>query len=389
MGFKRTAASLLLLIASLGLIAQQDVNGNFMHAGSNRTYIIHEPQFPDTPAALIIGLHGLGDQASNVANFSGFSEIGDTAGFYVVYAQALVDPILTGTAWNNGLNPFATTDDMGFLSRLIDTMLASYPIDTGRVYFTGFSMGGFMCHRIACELSERVTAIASFAGMLPKVYDDTAACNPALSIPIAHFHGTADNTVPYDGSGALSFVVTSVDRTIEFWTGHHNCPSNPLIDTLPDLATDGYRVWTTRYDSCDRNSEVLLYTIDGADHIWMTPQNDISYSHEAWKFFQRHQRNAAPLDTAGSTDSTVSTAIVPVEALPFYARLQNGLLQLENGSTDKVDFRLTDLNGKLIASGRIGSGQHRRIRMQRHAGGIYLLRAWNQRQAEEKRLWIY
>ena len=60
------------------------------------------------------------------------------------------------------------------------------------------SNGGFMSYQLACQLSDKIAAIASVTGsMSPATYN---ACNPQHPTPILEIHGTADGTVAYTGS---------------------------------------------------------------------------------------------------------------------------------------------------------------------------------------------
>jgi polyhydroxybutyrate depolymerase len=54
-----------------------------------------------------------------------------------------------------------------------------------------------MAYRLACELSTRITAIASVSGTM--LFD---ACHPARPVSILEMHGTNDSNVPYDGAVA-------------------------------------------------------------------------------------------------------------------------------------------------------------------------------------------
>jgi len=65
--------------------------------------------------------------------------------------------------WNAGISS-GLVNDIAFLSALIDSLDLTYNINLNRVYSTGMSNGGFMSHTLACELSNRITAIASVTG---------------------------------------------------------------------------------------------------------------------------------------------------------------------------------------------------------------------------------
>ncbi|MDV7396997.1 hypothetical protein RZS08_36700, partial [Arthrospira platensis SPKY1] len=123
-----------------------------------------------------------------------------------------------------------------FLLALTDTLHNWYNIDLNRVYATGFSNGGFMSYRLACEASDRIAAIAPVAGTMPIAIANN--CQPTRSVPILHIHGTADFIVPYAGNS--SFL--SVGESIEYWRNSNNCNMEPQLIDLPDIVQEGSTV---------------------------------------------------------------------------------------------------------------------------------------------------
>jgi polyhydroxybutyrate depolymerase len=69
-----------------------------------------------------------------------------------------------------------------------------------RIYVTGFSNGAIMGYRLACELSDRLAAVAVAAP--PGLSED---CAPIRAIPLLHIIGTDDDRVPIDGGEGLGF----------------------------------------------------------------------------------------------------------------------------------------------------------------------------------------
>ena len=87
----------------------------------------------------------------------------------------------------------STIDDVGFTEALIDELANLYTINLDRVYATGMSNGGFMSFLLACQLSEKIAAIASVTlnSMTLDTYDNCKAQHPT---PILQIHGTSDKT---------------------------------------------------------------------------------------------------------------------------------------------------------------------------------------------------
>ena len=137
---------------------------------------------------LVIYLHGYGWTAEQDMNYTRLYEVADTTGYIVVYPSG-------APYWNSGIsdNPDLATsdvDDVGFINALIDTLSAQYSIDFERVYACGYSNGGFMSYKLACQLSNRIAAIASVGGVMPNSLMKN--CNPLRTMPILEIHGTND-----------------------------------------------------------------------------------------------------------------------------------------------------------------------------------------------------
>ena len=129
-------------------------------------------------------------------SYTNFNYISDTAGFIVVYPEGTL--LQGSTHWNvGGWITGSTTDDVGFSISLLDSISNEYNIDATRVYSTGMSNGGYMSFLLACQMSDKIAAIASVTGsMTPQTYN---VCNPQHPTPILQIHGTSDQTVPYLG----------------------------------------------------------------------------------------------------------------------------------------------------------------------------------------------
>ncbi|MGB1204612.1 MAG: T9SS type A sorting domain-containing protein [Chitinophagales bacterium] len=260
-----------------------------------REYTLYVPSIYETSNAnvpLILALHGLGDSNENFSNV-GFHNVADTANVIVVTPEAVSS--FLGTAWNNGANIAGIAlnqgvDDVGFLSSLIDSMQARYNIDSTRIYVTGFSMGGMMSQKLACDLNHRVAAIASVSGSLPLLTSDD--CMAERPISVIHIHGTADATISYTDGSLLG--LNSAEATVDFWVDRLAC--NPVAEetALPDVANDGYTVDKFLYNDCDSEKEVLFYRVNEGEHTWLSPNNDVFATTEIWNFLSQHTLSEVP-----------------------------------------------------------------------------------------------
>jgi len=305
---------------------------------------------------LVICLHGLGDNMTNFSNI-GMHLLSDSAQFITLYPQAMSSPY--GTAWNSGasymgmtLNP--TVDDIGFISALIDSTAALYNIDESRVYVTGFSMGGFMANRLACQLGTRVCAIASVAGTI----GTSCVCNPFRPIPVAHFHGTADATVAYTGNA----YGNDAEELVNYWVDFNNCDTPAVHTALPNIEADSMTIDLYQYFNGDQGSETWFYKVNNADHTWLVPgANDISYTIEIWNFFKRFQH--LTLDIENTTAPRMSV----------YPNPATDVVQINgfNGA-DRGMLTLMDLSGRTLMQTCFENG-FATINVSQLPSGIYML----------------
>ena len=271
----------------------QIVTSNFDFDGNCRDYKVFLPNdyrygsiFP-----LVIYLHSYGWTAQQGLDYTLLNQVADTSGFIVVYPSGLPN-------WNSGIGdnqdwPTPDIDDVGFINALIDTLSNHYGIDLERIYACGFSNGGFMSYKLACQLSHRIAAFASVGGVLST--STAANCNPLHTMPVLQIHGTGDAFVPINGTTGWY----SVDQTLNYWIDFNDCNQ---VDTvlLPDLdPTDGCTVEKISYSNCSDESKVIFYKVINGGHSWPSAaadypwagnrNKDINASVEIWNFFKDYQ----------------------------------------------------------------------------------------------------
>lgn len=259
------------------------------HNGLVRTFTVVRPEPAVSGAAMMLVLHGRGGNAEGQATITNLAKSVAAQGYWAVLPQYY------DNTWddNPGLNP--GIDDVGFARRILDIMQGPFAVDPARTYASGFSNGGFMAQRLACELSDRIAAFAFVATSITRgLYN---SCVPAVPRPVMFVHGTTDPVVPWAGNSQLA--LQSVDNAVSMWTARLGCGLNPTQQTL-DSANDGTSIDLFRY-SCGAKA-VRLYRVNNGGHTWpggsqYLPVNvigktssDMQATDEIWNFVKGYRR---------------------------------------------------------------------------------------------------
>lgn len=235
----------------------------FTHDGLFRRTYLHVPESYDPTAGtmLVLNFHGFTSANWQQALLTRMGEEAEARGFVVAYPQGV------GVSWNAGdccgTAWTDAVDDVGFVSALIDRLSAEYCIDPRRIFATGMSNGGFMSHRLACELSDRIAAIAPVAGVIGV---EPAGCTPERPVPVWQFHGTEDLLVPYEGGTPVlndlgtGLVFRSVAETMEHWATHNGCGVETTAFYEEGDST------CVEWSGCE--APTRLCTVDGGGHTW-------------------------------------------------------------------------------------------------------------------------
>lgn len=239
-----------------------------------RSAIVNVPSGYDATRAgpLVLAFHGFLDSAAGFSAYDGLEAEGARRGAIVVHPDGL------NNSWNAGgccgQSAIDGVDDVGFARALIDRVAAEWCVDPARVYATGFSNGGAMSHRLGCELSDRIAAIAPVSGTL-----GLNNCRPGRPVPVLHTHGDADIIVVYNGGGLSG--LQSVASTMMTWRAADTCPTSAVTRMVGTARCD---TWAP----CGDGAEATLCTIGGGAHLWPTP--GFPAPREIFDFFARHPR---------------------------------------------------------------------------------------------------
>ena len=287
---KKTLLVFIIISSLFSIKAQTTVVDSVFVGGQYRSYRLYVPAIYTgaTARPLILNLHGYTSNAQQQQLYSNFMPIADTANFLMVFPNGTYS---SGQRfWNAGISS-ALVNDIAFLNALIDSLDLIYNINLNRVYSTGMSNGGYMSHTLACELSNRITAIASVTGSIFNTQYGTN-CHPTRPVPVMQIHGTNDPTVPYAGSSSSM----PVDTIVKYWVTKNNCNTTPTFSNVPNTSTtDGCTAEHYKYLNGTSGSSVELYKIIGGTHTWpgfpfggSGTNMDINASKEIWRFFSQY-----------------------------------------------------------------------------------------------------
>lgn len=257
------------------------------------------PYVPDSyrssiPTPLVILLHGYGASGLVQEIYFGLRTVASERGFVLLSPDGTWDE--DGSRFWNATDSccdfFHTeVDDSVYLRGLIDEAKGRFNIDPKRVFVMGHSNGGYMSYRMACDHADAIAGIASLAGAM---YLDPASCKPSAPVAVLQMHGTADDTVLYEGGNTLASwdaPYPGARQTAESWAALNGCVLDPnaalpALDLVPenDGAETSVESWA---QDCRGNGEVQLWTMHDEPHI---PDIGPSFTRAVLDFLLAHEK---------------------------------------------------------------------------------------------------
>lgn len=222
-----------------------------------RSFETYVPQGATTgKMPVVIALHGGFASPKGMFHLADFRPLADKDKFIVVCPASK-------NFWHDGAKDNGI-DDVKFIDHLITYVVNKYHGDASRVYITGISNGGFMAARLACQLPNRIAAVAIVAATLDvgEGYDLTAP------LPAMYIHGTKDPIVSYNGGKLFGRKIFSHDEILKKWVEMDKCNPAPLITKTPDEAQDGTSIIREEYKNPATGLKVIGYTVEGGGHTW-------------------------------------------------------------------------------------------------------------------------
>ena len=222
-----------------------------------RSFFLNVPASytPGTPTPLLLAFHSRTTTGREIMTSSQILSWAAAMNIIVVAVNGAVHEGFS--SWNAGrCCTDATTNeenDVLLASTIIDYLKSQATIDSSRVWAMGHSNGGMMAYRLACDLSDKITAVAVVTGAL---VDDT--CNPTKPVSVIHLHGNLDPTVPFHGGGKLE-TPSIYHSTFEF-ARVNGCSVSPNEYVSP--IKEKYQ-WI-----CASGFEALLINFQEESHDW-------------------------------------------------------------------------------------------------------------------------
>ena len=249
------------------------------------------------PIAVVLVLHGGGSNkegmrkltcpGGDLANPGCLHRVAAAAGMAVVFANGtnapggkLIDADGVRT-WNAGGGQNGTIcvsgyacnqgiDDIAYVHALLADLSSHVVVDPKRVFATGFSNGGAMAQRLACQAADAFAAVAPVSG---ENQFALGGCTPSRPVAVLDIHGSLDACWPYVGGngGCIETgLYVSVDSTLAGWAARNGCVPAPHATELPPIAgaNDGTSVVRLDYDDCDAGGELVHLEVVGNGHFW-------------------------------------------------------------------------------------------------------------------------
>lgn len=351
--------------------------------GQERQYLEYVPtSYSETVAApVLFMLHGMGDDINNFFQATQIRNVAEEQGWIIICPQALdftyAIPGLGsqdfGTCWNVGSTisvdfssmgiplSFDVTvnedaDDEGFLMAALEATKAEYNVDQNKIFFAGFSLGGFMSHRMAIQHGDIINSIAAVSGVIG---NDLTTLTPVDNVNVLQFFGTNDEMITYDDAmislQTLGYynLGMPVEETVEYWRAFNQCDEAPIVEQYPDTHNDGLTFEMYRYLNGNNDSRVAFIKVYNGIHTWYSGYNhDIDYNTEIVNFFNN------TTDVNGVEEATSNT-------LTVYPNPANDFINV-----DKT-VKIYDLCGKLVTK---GSGK---IDVSTLSEGMYFVKSEN------------
>jgi polyhydroxybutyrate depolymerase len=241
--------------------------------GLARSYLVIRPRAVGAARLpVLMELHGCCVSPEQEAQRNGF--------FDVTGPAILVYPAGIGQSWNAGYCCHQAqtngVDDVTFLTAVVDRVVATQR-DAGQVYLAGYSNGGKMALRMACDAPHLFAAIATYGAV------NAMPCPHPTPVSLLVAASTGDPELAIGPSGQPQSINGYTEPTVQAQVDQSRQVDG--CQTAAHTGTQG-NLTSTTWTRCRSGNTVQLSLYQGGSHLW--PQADgvtPSGAKLMWTFF--------------------------------------------------------------------------------------------------------
>lgn len=257
--------------ASAANCTMESTHGTVTRFIGNRKYALNVPPGLKGSAPLMISLHGTGDTAAGMEAETGWSSYAATHHFIVAYPQG----IALAKTWHFEQGSI----DVAFLTGLVRDVESTWCVDARRVYAEGWSNGGIMAQRLACDAADVFAAVAGWESSdaidpNPATFSLGTPCVPGRPISVGIFQGRLD---------PISSPIVGAINVLS-WIRRDSCPRKSVKSTM---STDTFGAFTLLGPCADATGLVWRLEFNTA-HEWPTGPIGEDLRGQIWNFLSSY-----------------------------------------------------------------------------------------------------
>jgi poly(3-hydroxybutyrate) depolymerase len=217
---------------------------------------------------LVVALHGYTSSGLGVSGFFDLIDSIHENGHLLLRPDGTISA--TGQRFWNATDACCNiwgqeVDDVSWLTSLINEAITYHGADPEGIIIVGYSNGGFMAHRMACERGDMLRSIISLAGATHYDFNDC----PNTGYPnVLQIHGTSDSVIFYEGGAILGDNYPAASQTVFSWANRSGCDLTYTEINQLDLISPRGVNDTNEYEhlNCSSGNRVSLWEIPNGSH---------------------------------------------------------------------------------------------------------------------------
>lgn len=250
---------------------------------------------PRVPAPLVLVLHGYGSSGKQHEDYFGLGRLVEGHGVLLAAPDGTADAqgnrfwdARSDACCNFSGHP---VDDVKYLRALLKEIRGAYNVDPRRIFLVGHSNGGFMAHRLGCELSKEIAAVVSLGGTASL---QRSACHARRPVSVLQIHGDQDVGVRFDGGvnilGKGGGLYCGAGEMTARWARDDGCQRTCSAGEPVDLDSTiaGAETTVSTFNGCPAGTDVTLWTIQGGGHV---PAVATRFPDLVWTWLEAHPRH--------------------------------------------------------------------------------------------------